>query len=198
MSDVIETQAYIIEPERKSRHYKLWFVGLGVLVTLLGVACLVWPEPAMFAVSIAVGVGFLLAGITAIATYFDLAAFIPMGGWSLLSGVVDTLIGIVFLAQPAVGGVAIAWLVGTVVVVGGLMDIASALRLKDFTGTGACVLNVLGAVITVVLGFFMIWMPELLIVYLGCMAIVRGIILIVGAFRVSSFIKDLKQTRLPL
>lgn len=198
MSDVIETQAYIIEPERKSRHYKWWFVGLGVLVALLGVACLVWPEPAMFAVSIAVGVGFLLAGITGIATYFDLAAFLPMGGWSLLSGVVDTLIGIVFLAQPAVGGIAIAWLVGSVVIVGGLMDIASALRLQGFTGTGACVLNVLGAVITVVLGFFMIWMPELLIVYLGCMAIVRGLILIVGAFRVSRFIKDLKQTRLPL
>ncbi len=196
MSDVIETQAYIIEPERKSRHYKWWFVGLGVLVTLLGVACLVWPEPAMFAVSIAVGLGFLLAGITGVATYFDLAVFMPMGGWSLLSGVIDVLIGVLFLVQPAVGGITIAWLVGAVVIVCGIMDVVSALRLKPLTGTGPCVLSVVAALLTVVFGILMIAMPALFIIYLGCMAIVRGILLITGAFRVSSLIKQIKQGRL--
>lgn len=38
MTDV---EAYVIEPERKSRHYKWWFVGVGALIMLLGVACLV-------------------------------------------------------------------------------------------------------------------------------------------------------------
>lgn len=192
MSEVIETQAYVIEPERKSRHYKWWFVGLGVLVTLLGVACLVWPAPALVAVAVVVGVCFLLAGITSIATYFDLSAFMPMGGWSLVGGIVDVLIGIMFLVQPAVGGVAVAWLAGVVVIAGGIMDAASSMRLREFTGTSACVLGVVGAAITVVFGILMLAMPALFIVYLGCMAVVRGVLLIVMAFKVSGFIKDLK------
>lgn len=195
MSEVIETQAYIIEPEKKSRHYKWWFVGLGALVTLLGVACLVWPAPALVAVAVIVGVCFLFAGITSIATYFDLSAFLPVGGWSLVSGIVDVLIGVMFLVQPAVGGVAVAWLAGVVVIAGGIMDAVSSVRLRAFAGTSACVLGVIGAIITVVFGILMLAMPALFIVYLGCMAIVRGVFLIVTAFRVSRFVKDLK-TRL--
>lgn len=192
MSDVIETQAYVIEPEKKSRHYKWWFVGAGVLVTLLGIACLVWPAPAMEAVSIAVGIGFLLAGITGVATYFDLAVFMPMGGWSLASGIVDVLIGIVFLVYPTVGSLTIAWLTGAVVIAGGIMDGVSAYRLRELTGTPAWVLSEVGAALTVLFGILMLAMPALFIVYLGCMAIVRGVILIVVAFRVSSFVRDIK------
>lgn len=192
MSEVIETQAYVIEPEKKSRHYKWWFVGAGALVALLGIACLVWPAPAMEAVSIAVGIGFLLAGITAIATCFDLSVYMPMGGWSLTSGIVDVLIGIVFLVHPTVGSLAIAWLTGAVVIAGGIMDAVSAYRLRELTGTPTFVLSEVGAVLTVVFGILMLAMPALFIVYLGCMAIVRGVVLIVVAFRVSSFIRDLK------
>jgi uncharacterized membrane protein HdeD (DUF308 family) len=196
MSDVIETQAYIIEPEKKSRHYKWWFVGAGALIVLLGVACLLWPAATLEAVAIVVGIGFLLAGITSVASYFDLCALVPMGGWSLASGVVDVILGVVFLAHPTAGGVALAWLMGAVVIAGGVMDAVCAWRLRQLAGTGIFLLGELGALATVVFGILMLAMPELLVLYLGCMAIVRGVILIVAAFKVSSLIRGLKSQML--
>lgn len=192
MVDTIETEAYVIEPERKSRHYKWWFVGLGVLITLLGVVCLAWPAPALHAVAIAVGIGFIVSGITGVASYFDWAGLVPGGGWSLVASIVDVVLGIMFLVQPAVGGVTVAWVAGIAVVAGGVMDAVSSWRLREVAGTGSFALGLVAAVLTVVFGILMFVMPELFVIYLGCLAVLRGLLVIVASFKVSSFIKQVK------
>ena len=55
-----------------------------------------------------------------------------------------------------------------------------------------CALGIVGGIVTVVFGILMLAMPSLFIYYLGCMAIMRGLMLVVGAFQVSALIKDLK------
>lgn len=187
---VTDTDAYIIEPERKSKHYKWWFVALGVIITLLGIACLVWPRIALIAVAIMAGIGFIASGISGIATYFDMHGFVrAMSGWSLVGSIVDVLLGVMFLMNPLIGGVTVAWIVGILVIAGAIMDGVACWRARDLTGNGACALGIISAVLMGIFGILMLAMPSLFSIYLGCMLIVRGITLIIASFGVSSLIK---------
>lgn len=187
------TDVHIIEPERKSRHYKWWFVALGVIVALGGIACLLWPTPALMTVAIVAGIGFLVTGICSIAAYFDLRGIGSLTGWSLLNGIIDVLLGILFLVEPVVGGITMAWLAGIAVVVAGVADGVASWRLRGLTGAGMCALGIVGAVLTALFGILMMAMPGLFIIYLGCMLLMRGIMIVVAAFHVSAFIRQLRD-----
>ena len=193
MSEPIEVQAQVIEPEKKSRHYKWWFVALGAVVALLGIACLVWPAASRAVVAAVVGVCFLASGITRIATFFDLGAFALLGGSSLFMGILDVIVGIMFLIHPFIGGITIAMLGGIALIVTGVMDAVASLRMKSVIGTGPTVMEVIGAVVTVICGVLVLMYPSLFIIYLGIMLIIRGVMAVISAFMVSSFIKDLKN-----
>lgn len=193
MSDPIQVDAHVIEPEKKSRHYKWWFVALGVVIALMGVACLAWPAATLVVVATLAAVCFLGSGITRIATFFDLGGFALMGASSLVMGVLDVLLGIMFFAHPLIGGATIALVAGVAFIVTGVLDVFAGVRAGKVFGTGTGVLEVLGALVTVVFGVLMVMVPSLFIVYLGVMLIIRGVMVVVGAFTVSSFVKDIKQ-----
>ena len=192
MSEPIEVQAQVIEPEKKSRHYKWWFVALGVLVTLAGVACITWPAISLAVVAAVAGICFLASGITRIATFFDLGSAL-LGASSLFMGILDVIVGIMFLIHPLIGGITIAMLGGIALIVTGVMDVVASLRMKRVIGTGPMVLEIIGAIVTVICGVLILMAPRLFIIYLGIMLIIRGVMTVISAFMVSAFIKDLKN-----
>ena len=192
MSEPIEVQAQVIEPEKKSRHYKWWFVALGVLVTLAGVACITWPAISLAVVAAVAGICFLASGITRIATFFDLGSAL-LGASSLFMGILDVIVGIMFLIHPLIGGITIAMLGGIALIVTGVMDVVASLRMKRVIGTGPTVLEIIGAIVTVIFGVLILMAPRLFIIYLGVMLIIRGVMAVISAFMVSAFIKDLKN-----
>lgn len=192
MSEPIEVQAQVIEPEKKSRHYKWWFVALGVLVTLAGVACIAWPAITLAVVAAVAGICFLASGITRIATFFDLGSAL-LGASSLFMGILDVIVGIMFLIHPFIGGITIAMLGGIALIVTGVMDVVASLRMKRVIGTGPTVLEIIGAIVTVIFGVLILMAPRLFIIYLGVMLIIRGVMAVISAFMVSALIKDLKN-----
>lgn len=192
MSEPIEVQAQVIEPEKKSRHYKWWFVALGVLVTLAGVACITWPAISLAVVAAVAGICFLASGITRITTFFDLGSAL-LGASSLFMGILDVIVGIMFLIHPLIGGITIAMLGGIALIVTGVMDAVASLRMKRVIGTGPMVLEIIGAIVTVICGVLILMAPRLFIIYLGIMLIIRGVMTVISAFMVSAFIKDLKN-----
>lgn len=192
MSEPIEVQAQVIEPEKKSRHYKWWFVALGVLVTLAGVACITWPAISLAVVAAVAGICFLASGITRIATFFDLGSAL-LGASSLFMGILDVIVGIMFLIHPFIGGITIAMLGGIALIVTGVMDVVASLRMKRVIGTGPTVLEIIGAIVTVIFGVLILMAPRLFIIYLGVMLIIRGVMAVISAFMVSALIKDLKN-----
>ena len=185
MSEPIEVQAQVIEPEKKSRHYKWWFVALGVLVALAGVACITWPAISLAVVAAVAGICFLASGITRIATFFDLG--------SALLGASSLFMGIMFLIHPFIGGITIAMLGGIALIVTGVMDVVASLRMRRVIGTGPTVLEIIGAIVTVICGVLILMAPRLFIIYLGVMLIIRGVMAVISAFMVSALIKDLKN-----
>ena len=192
MSEPIEVQAQVIEPEKKSRHYKWWFVALGVLVTLAGVACITWPAITLAVVAAVAGICFLASGITRIATFFDLGSAL-LGASSLFMGILDVIVGIMFLIHPFIGGITIAMLGGIALIVTGVMDVVASLRMRRVIGTGPTVLEIIGAIVTVIFGVLILMAPRLFIIYLGVMLIIRGVMAVISAFMVSALIKDLKN-----
>ena len=192
MSEPIEVQAQVIEPEKKSRHYKWWFVALGVLVTLAGVACITRPAISLAVVAAVAGICFLASGITRIATFFDLGSAL-LGASSLFMGILDVIVGIMFLIHPFIGGITIAMLGGIALIVTGVMDVVASLRMKRVIGTGPTVLEIIGAIVTVLFGVLILMAPRLFIIYLGVMLIIRGVMAVISAFMVSALIKDLKN-----
>ena len=192
MSEPIEVQAQVIEPEKKSRHYKWWFVALGVLVTLAGVACITWPAISLAVVAAVAGICFLASGITRITTFFDLGSAL-LGASSLFMGILDVIVGIMFLIHPLIGGITIAMLGGIALIVTGVMDAVASLRMKRVIGTGPMVLEIIGAIVTVICGILILMAPRLFIIYLGVMLIIRGVMAVISAFMVSALIKDLKN-----
>lgn len=192
MSEPIEVQAQVIEPEKKSRHYKWWFVALGVLVTLAGVACIAWPAITLAVVAAVAGICFLASGITRIATFFDLGSAL-LGASSLFMGILDVIVGIMFLIHPFIGGITIAMLGGIALIVTGVMDVVASLRMRRVIGTGPTVLEIIGAIVTVIFGVLILMAPRLFIIYLGVMLIIRGVMAVISAFMVSALIKDLKN-----
>ena len=192
MSEPIEVQAQVIEPEKKSRHYKWWFVALGVLVTLAGVACITWPAISLAVVAAVAGICFLASGITRIATFFDLGSAF-LGASSLFMGILDVIVGIMFLIHPFIGGITIAMLGGIALIVTGVMDVVASLRMRRVIGTGPMVLEIIGATVTVICGVLILMAPRLFIIYLGVMLIIRGVMAVISAFMVSALIKDLKN-----
>ena len=192
MSEPIEVEAQVIEPEKKSRHYKWWFVALGVLVTLAGVACITWPAISLAVVAAVAGICFLASGITRIATFFDLGSAL-LGASSLFMGILDVIVGIMFLIHPLIGGITIAMLGGIALIVTGVMDVVASLRMRRVIGTGPMVLEIIGAIVTVICGILILMAPRLFIIYLGVMLIIRGVMAVISAFMVSALIKDLKN-----
>lgn len=176
----------VIDDNRKNDSLKKakWsLVGQGVILLVLGVICLVWPGIALATVTTMVGIGFLISGIASIAGFAALGAFSLFPGWALLDGVVNVLLGILFLMHPLASAYTLLWLIATLILVGGVMQLVSCWRLRK-AGNSSWGFVLFGGVLTVILGILVLSYPALVVYYLAFFAILYGIILIVAAFKV--------------
>src|SRR5262245_11062540 len=95
-----------------------WFVALGVVLTLLGVAGLVYSLAFTLGVVIFIGWMFLVGGV------LEVTHAIFRKGWQgfwldLLSGVLTTVAGVFLLLRPLEGASVLTMLLGIVFLVGG-------------------------------------------------------------------------------
>jgi uncharacterized membrane protein HdeD (DUF308 family) len=82
------------------------FVAQGVIITLLGVAAVVWPQVSTLAVDLFAGWLFLLSGVLALAMMF--AAPNSSGFfWAFLTGALSLFAGVLLLWHPVEGAVSL-------------------------------------------------------------------------------------------
>src|SRR5271166_6594687 len=75
------------------------FLAQGIIMTLLGVAAVIWPQISSLAVDVYVGWTFLLSGVVAFGMIFfapNVAGFV----WSLLTGALALFAGVLLLWHP--------------------------------------------------------------------------------------------------
>ena len=78
---------------------KIWLAIAGILLVVLGVICISKPAATLFTAAWLMGCFTLIAGISKLVFTFKTQAFLPNSGTRMLSGLLQVIIGIIFLAN---------------------------------------------------------------------------------------------------
>jgi uncharacterized membrane protein HdeD (DUF308 family) len=107
-----------------------WLVFVGVLGIAAGVVTFLWPGITAFALLVLIAVWSILHGVFEIAGAIRLRREIE-GEWLLiLSGVLSVAIGVVLLARPEAGALALVFVIGAYAILFGSLLIVLSLRLR--------------------------------------------------------------------
>jgi uncharacterized membrane protein HdeD (DUF308 family) len=99
----------------------------GILLVVLGLAAMIVPPAASFAVTIFLGWLFLISGVAGLALTFW-AREMPGFWWSLISAALAVLAGLILLAQPVQGTLTLTIVVGAYFLAEGVVTIMYALE----------------------------------------------------------------------
>jgi uncharacterized membrane protein HdeD (DUF308 family) len=113
-----------------ARHHWQLFLTQGVIMTILGVLAVIWPQISTVAVDVYVGWLFLLSGVVGLATMFlaqDVQAFL----WLLLTAALSLFVGIVLLWHPVEGAVSLTLVLIAFFIVEGIFQIAASISYRD-------------------------------------------------------------------
>ena len=167
---------------------KWWtFLLRGIVALCLAAFAFAAPSAMTTALVYVFAAYFIISGIASLALGFS---FTGVGHWwaFVFLGAVETALGILMLAQPGAGPLALAYLFALWLVTSGTLEIAGAVTLRDLI-SGTVWWALLG-VISVAFGFYVLWRPDLGLLALdyvvGWYALFAGIALTVFAFRVKS------------
>jgi uncharacterized membrane protein HdeD (DUF308 family) len=109
-----------------------WLIVQGVVSALAGVVALIWPDLTALAVLFVVAFWAIMLGIGEIGGAFaSRKRRSHAWGWTLAAGILNVVLGIVLLASPASGILALVWLVGIFTLAGGVTLILLAFRVRQ-------------------------------------------------------------------
>ncbi len=101
---------------------------VGALAAVAGLIVMRHPGGSLLVIALAIGIFFVVAGVMKLVAAFEAAGG---RGWLLLGAVVDLAIGVVIVAWPEFGVTSLAVLLGIVLIVRGLLELASAFVLRS-------------------------------------------------------------------
>jgi uncharacterized membrane protein HdeD (DUF308 family) len=110
--------------------YWVLFLIHGVIMVILGVLAIIWPQISTVAADIYIGWMFLLSGIVGLVTMFW-APSIPAFLWSLLTAALSLIVGVLLLWHPVEGVVSLTLVLVAFFIVEGVFQIATAIRYRD-------------------------------------------------------------------
>ena len=110
-------------------HWVLFLVQ-GVIMMVLGVLAIIWPQISTLAVDIYIGWMFLLSGLVGLVTMF-LAPNVEAFLWSLLTAALSLFVGVLLLWHPVEGVVSLTLVLIAFFIVEGIVQIAAAIKHRD-------------------------------------------------------------------
>ncbi|HEV7387600.1 MAG TPA: HdeD family acid-resistance protein [Gemmatimonadaceae bacterium] len=167
-----------------------WALGLRALAAmLLGIIAIGLPGPTLAAIVIVFGIYAITDGILAIIAAIRGVRRKERWGAMLLEGIVGIVAGAIALFSPAIGALALTYLVAAWALATGALEIAAAIRLRKIM-TGEWLLLVAG-LLSIVLAVLVAAFPGtgalMLVWWLGAYALAYGVVSLVLAFRVRSW-----------
>jgi uncharacterized membrane protein HdeD (DUF308 family) len=115
--------------ETMRAHWAL-FLTQGVIMMILGVLAVIWPQISTVAVDIYIGWIFLLSGLVGLVTMFFVPS-IPAFLWSLLTSALSLVVGVLLLWHPVEGTVSLTLVLIAFFIVEGVFQIAAAIRYRS-------------------------------------------------------------------
>ena len=115
--------------ETMQAHWALFLVQ-GVIMMILGVLAVIWPQVSTLAVDVYIGWMFLFSGIMGLATMF-LAPSVSGFLWSLLTAALALVVGVLLLWHPVEGTVSLTAVLIAFFIAEGVFQIAAAVRYRN-------------------------------------------------------------------
>jgi uncharacterized membrane protein HdeD (DUF308 family) len=174
---------------------KHWYLPLilGILFIIVGILAIKTPEATYLSLAILFSLTFLFVGILEIVFSISHRKQLDGWGWSLASGILSSIIGVLLIIYPQVSIITLPLFVGFVVLFHSIMSIAWSIELKKYKVSNWGWLLFAG-ILGVIFSFLLMLNP----VFAGLtVAILTGIALItIGIFHIqfSIELKKLKKT----
>jgi uncharacterized membrane protein HdeD (DUF308 family) len=127
--------AEIVAAMRARREQRGWglLLALGVVAIAAGALAVAYPGITAFALVVLMGVNAIFTGVLDIAIAIRLRRVIRNEWMFILAGVVSLVFGVLVLAFPAGGALALVWLVSFYAIVTGILFISVSLRLRGMS-----------------------------------------------------------------
>ena len=166
-----------------------WLFWVGLAMTALGIAAIVFPIAATLVATLMVGWMVLFFGIIALAGSFSIHGTGPFFG-ALLVSLLAIAAGAFMLMNPAAGAAAITVVVAVLFVLQGAFEMAFAFEMRPFTGWGWLLISGIVGVIAGVL-IAATW-PGISLILLGLLFGINFISTGVAYVSLSSALKSAK------
>ncbi|SFR42077.1 Uncharacterized membrane protein HdeD, DUF308 family [Marinobacter daqiaonensis] len=135
----METRHYEVKIESNLiddiRDHTRWFMGLGIVFLILGIAAIAFPWVATLSLEIFIGVLFVIAGVAQAVQSFSIPRW---GGFFLNVGlaVLALIIGLLMLFYPLAGVITLTSLVAAFLLIAGILKTVFAFQVKPAIGWG--------------------------------------------------------------
>jgi uncharacterized membrane protein HdeD (DUF308 family) len=107
-----------------------WFVLLGIVGVVAGIATFVYPGITAFALLYLIAAWAIGRGAFEIASAIQLRKEISGGSLFIFSGIFSILFGVLLTANPGAGALAVVWIIGAYAFIFGFMMLVLAFRLR--------------------------------------------------------------------
>jgi uncharacterized membrane protein HdeD (DUF308 family) len=105
----------------------------GVVGVGAGIVTFLWPDLTALVLLYIIAAWALLTGILELISAVRLRKVIHNELWLVVSGIVSVLFGLVLLAAPGAGALAVVWLIGAYAIVFGILLVGLSLRLRGLS-----------------------------------------------------------------
>ncbi len=163
----------------------LWLVCAGIVFLIAGIVVLAYPGITIASLAVILGIAILCTGL------LQLAAFVgntqEERGWVLLSGILDTIIGIFLLFNIIPTAMALPFVVGFWAMFTSISRIASAFSVKKlgFKNWGVLLITgILGFILSCLIIYYPVLGALFIMVYISVFLIFLGIMSISEAYLV--------------
>ncbi|MFD1295007.1 HdeD family acid-resistance protein [Lutibacter holmesii] len=159
----------------------------GIILLVTGIVLLVFPRTTLATLIFVLGVYWLIDGVSTIVSSFRARKYQSSWGWSLFTGILGAVAGLVVLSKPMLSSVLttsfLMWFLGVSAIIYGFSGLFTGLKLPKGNRKSSMIW---GGIFSILFGVILISSPylsALTIVYtIGVIAIIGGIsILYVGS-----------------
>lgn len=150
---------------RRNRGFDWGAFIAGVLMVVVAFLLLRHPEKGLHAFVLIFGIVSIVQGVVWLAAYSRFRDFFTRSWMTIVSGVLDIIIGILFLCSYDIGALTIAYLFAVWFLIDSVVGIAFSWHLKDIS-TGYFVFNLILNILSLVIAIFLIFNPVLAVISL--------------------------------
>jgi len=184
-----------------NKRVQYWYLPfiLGIIFILLGIWIFMTPVASYLTLAVLFAYTFLIAGLIEVIYAISNRKHLQSWGWSLVSGIIGLLFGLLLLSRPEFSLITLGLLVGFGVLFYSFMALGRSMALRKYKIEDwgfSMVISIIG----LILGFLMVWNPLLggftIVLYTAFSFITLGIFNIYISFMLKRLYKHTQDEEL--